>query len=900
MIGPGGGGHFIDVTADPHNLNTVFATVNVSGVRKSTDRGESWNDLSNGLDFATYGYNAHQGESFAIHPKIPDLLFFGSRSHQIYRRTSSSPDAQWQAVHTLYPYPWQPPYDDELGYNIGCFAFHPIFNYKIYAGQGGPPTIFNDGWVKKDMDGKIYFSNDTGSIWSEAIDMDIVLNHPDVNIFSIQIKPLSLNSVDSNEVFISTNYGIYKLSEMGANWTLLDTLNQGLPADIGYGHWGGRMIADPKYPNEIYLSIICNTDSISNWATWQNEWQGGIYKTTNWGILWFPIGRNSITLEKTGNPSNPREITNFFDLKLDTNGLGTLYTANMLKKNNNTTTGIYKYTDIRTINETNYSTSTINWENITNKNCVEFGWKEDDSNGVFEPYALSLSPLDTTLIYFIADAGQIFRLDSVSGNGINYWKQISTKMISPTFPKTFITTGLEGIAFTLSTAIDPANPNTFYLGFGDHAWFKSTDGGNSLYQINYLQSYDSVTTLGDAAEIIVDKDYPNLIYAASRGKNMASNYGNIYLSKNFGENGSWNLIGGSNSKNNHGQNFKVNGYPIGGIWSFFVDYDSPVQRTLYVARYENNDLINDTTGIYKATLDTAGNFISLWRPIWEKSSIRSMVKKGNYIFAGRDINGKIFQINLTNGSATQVNTTNIGTTIYQIKKNNGDSLFAATDNGFWINNGDGINWTLLYNTQMTNPIAINGDIWDFVINNNIITLVSPYVGVIRSTNGGISWQDVTGNMSSKAAMAIDADPSNPEKLFVNTRGAGVWIRDFLATVTESPITVPVTNIKVYPNPFTFFTLLKYSVPKPANVSLKIYNLAGQMVKTLVNKNQKTGNYTVKWNGTDDTGHTLGSGIYFYKLEIGDKFSQIKLIHLSTICRVTTALHFVCGSGNSIQ
>ncbi len=873
MIGPGGGGHFIDVTADWNNLNTVYATVNVSGVRKSTDRGQSWNDLSNGLDFATYGYNAHQAESFAIHPTIPDLLFLGARSHQIYRRTSSAPTAQWQAVHTLYS--WQAPYDNELGYNIGCFAFHSAFDNKIYAGQGGPASVMAEGRIRNAIDGKIYFSNDTGSTWAEAINMDTVLNHPDVNIFSIIINPLSLGSADSNEIFISTNYGVYKLKEAGTNWMLTDTLNQGLPADIGYGHWGGRMISDTKYPNEMYLSVMCNPDSISNWSTWENEWQGGIYKTTTWGLSWFPVGRNSIPLEKGASPSELIDITNFFDIKLDTNSAGAIYTANMISSRRDTTAGVYKYADVRTINDTNYSTSTIKWKNITNKYCVEYGWKENDSSGYsvvrLQPYSLSLSPLDSTVIYFIADAGQIFRSDSISANGTYYWKQISTKLISGSFPKKWITTGLEGIALATSTAIDPLNPNIFYIGFGDHAWFKSTDGGNSIYQTNYHKSYDSVTSIGDAAEIIVDKYYPNIIYAASRGKHLNSDYGNIYLSTNFGENGSWKLMGGSKSQKNQGQDLKVNGYPIGGIWSFFVDYDSPVQRTLYVARYEQDtNLINDTMGIYKATLDTSGNFISTWELVWEKEYIRSMIKKGNYIFAGRDNNGKIFRIDLTNGSALQINTTTIGTTIYQLKKNNGDSLFAATDSGFWMNNGDGIYWTLLYNTQMTNPNAIDGDIWDFVINNSTITLVSPHIGVVRSTNGGISWQDVTNNISTKAAMAIDAAPSNPEKLFVNTRGGGVWIRDFNTDIIDQ-YQVPRNQYQVFPNPFSSVTNIQTNNAFK-DATLTLYSSFGQIVKQITSVTIGAGETITLYRDN------LPSGLYFLRLtQDGKTFVTGKLV-----------------------
>jgi hypothetical protein len=76
----------------------------------------------------------------------------------------------------------------------------------------------------------------------------------------------------------------------------------------------------------------------------------------------------------------------------------------------------------------------------------------------------------------------------------------------------------------------------------------------------------------------------------------------------------------------------------------------------------------------------------------------------------------------------------------------------------------------------------------------------------------------------------------------------------------------------YPNPFNQSTELKYYIPekvKSAFISLKIYNLLGQCLRTLVNENQSSGNHTAIWDGKDERGREVASGIYFYKLEAGD-------------------------------
>jgi len=72
----------------------------------------------------------------------------------------------------------------------------------------------------------------------------------------------------------------------------------------------------------------------------------------------------------------------------------------------------------------------------------------------------------------------------------------------------------------------------------------------------------------------------------------------------------------------------------------------------------------------------------------------------------------------------------------------------------------------------------------------------------------------------------------------------------------------------FPNPFNPETTLKYNLAEGANVSLRIYNIVGQVVRTLVAERQAAGRYQVKWNGTDDRGAAVSSGIYFYELSAG--------------------------------
>ena len=78
----------------------------------------------------------------------------------------------------------------------------------------------------------------------------------------------------------------------------------------------------------------------------------------------------------------------------------------------------------------------------------------------------------------------------------------------------------------------------------------------------------------------------------------------------------------------------------------------------------------------------------------------------------------------------------------------------------------------------------------------------------------------------------------------------------------------------YPNPFNPETVIEYTLPKQSNVKLIIYNSLGQEVKTLVNNVQFAGVNTMKWNGTNQSGQKVTSGIYFYKLTT-EGFTAIK-------------------------
>ena len=82
----------------------------------------------------------------------------------------------------------------------------------------------------------------------------------------------------------------------------------------------------------------------------------------------------------------------------------------------------------------------------------------------------------------------------------------------------------------------------------------------------------------------------------------------------------------------------------------------------------------------------------------------------------------------------------------------------------------------------------------------------------------------------------------------------------------------------FPNPFNPRTSIRYALPSDAKVKLVIYNVLGQKIKTLVEGHQTAGYNTVWWDGNDENGDQVASGIYFYRLEAG-KFNEVKKMML---------------------
>ncbi|MGE5861795.1 MAG: FlgD immunoglobulin-like domain containing protein, partial [Ignavibacteria bacterium] len=88
-------------------------------------------------------------------------------------------------------------------------------------------------------------------------------------------------------------------------------------------------------------------------------------------------------------------------------------------------------------------------------------------------------------------------------------------------------------------------------------------------------------------------------------------------------------------------------------------------------------------------------------------------------------------------------------------------------------------------------------------------------------------------------------------------------------------TIPETHLlaRNYPNPFNPSTIISFSIPYDltnSRTELIVYNIQGEVVKRLVDETLPSGNYLTRWDGRNDLGNQVTSGIYIYSLRVADK------------------------------
>lgn len=158
-------------------------------------------------------------------------------------------------------------------------------------------------------------------------------------------------------------------------------------------------------------------------------------------------------------------------------------------------------------------------------------------------------------------------------------------------------------------------------------------------------------------------------------------------------------------------------------------------------------------------------------------------------------------------------------------------------------------------------------------------------GIVTNDNGTISWLDGNINENPLFCNSWDWDFSLAEDspcvgtgLDGTNMGAfNVGCGPMMSINDDLPNQF---NLKQnYPNPFNPITTIEYSIEIPSIVNLTIFNLKGERIRSLIQARQNPGNWSIKWNGLDEYKTPVSTGIYIYKLTVGEKSQNRKMFLL---------------------
>ncbi len=377
-------------------------------------------------------------------------------------------------------------------------------------------------------------------------------------------------------------------------------------------------------------------------------------------------------------------------------------------------------------------------------------------------------------------------------------------------------------------------------------------------------------------------------FANSNSTLLSGTNGGLVRSTNNGT--SWTNIGGGLPYSNIRAFLAVESYPfnlltgmVSGRISMSTNYGD--NWTAFPAESEQLPFLADINSILKRGNNS--NFLvgtergvyllpqyyplSTWIPIntglpSTETKVRALVENNGEVFAGT--NGGVYQLNGTSWDEKNFGLSNTNVMALSVI----DTLLIAGTSqgsvgGVYISSDNGSNWTLSLNDPwVTSILTIGSNIFVGSFGN----------GVWRSTNYGNSWSQINEGLASGAYYVLSLGYDG-QYLFAGTNGSSIWRRPLSQVVTGLD---EATNLQPkyfaleqnYPNPFNPSTKISWQSPVGGHQTLKVYDVLGNEVATLVNEEKPAGVYEVEFDAS-----RLSSGIYFYTLRAGNFIETKKMI-----------------------
>jgi hypothetical protein len=202
-----------------------------------------------------------------------------------------------------------------------------------------------------------------------------------------------------------------------------------------------------------------------------------------------------------------------------------------------------------------------------------------------------------------------------------------------------------------------------------------------------------------------------------------------------------------------------------------------------------------------------------------------------------------------------------------------NDVYAVDSNVVWVVGGSGI----LYKSTNSGtdwihkPTGITSDLHSIhFVNHNVGYTVGEFGKILYTSDGGDNWTEQQGSSTATLYSTIFVNEFKGwivgygGTIYKTTNGGVTFIED---GNTQAIQPNSLSLYQNYPNPFNPITKIKYQLSEVGFVSIKIYDVLGNEIATLVNEEKPAGKYEVKFNGAG-----LSSGIYFYRIKAGSYWS----------------------------
>ncbi|HUI28987.1 MAG TPA: T9SS type A sorting domain-containing protein [Candidatus Acidoferrales bacterium] len=715
---------------------------------------------------------------------------------------------------------WSPLTDNLLRLSSGSVAVDPTNSSNIYYGTG--ELNFNiDGYPGAG----VWKSTDGGGTWSQVM----TFSSSGALYYTGKIIVAS-----NGTVYAAGYYDVYKSTNGGQIWTELH-LTDGAVDDIA---------VDPANPNLIY-------------ASYGSTWSGdsvhyGIYKSTNGGTSWtwltsgLPPSNQISRISLAMAPSNNQVLYAFI------NGNKPSSTSQDTNRVYTSTNGGASWTVLSSATSNNGFGGNQGWYNNvigvdpTHPDTVYIGgidfWKSTNggqtwtnlTNG-YGTYNGSNIHVDQHAIAFASGNGSVFYI----GNDGGVWK---TSNGASTF--TDCNTNLQTIQFYDIDA-DQGNSTKTVGGTQDNG----TESDNQP-STTWNEIYG-----GDGGYVLIDPKNSNIVYTEYVNGQLfkSTDGGNNFsvITAGISEAGYWltpyvmdpvndNLLYCGTSKIYKSTNGGSNWTAI----SSNLKSSSDLFTTMSISPVEGSVIYAGISG-YRGAADTAFLFVTInGGSSWNNIS-GNLPSGTNFARVTADPTQKgVAYIAVLVGSSYHVmRTTNYGATWTGI---------ASTSNGF--------------DDVPTKVIAVDST--------SGYIYAGTYWSVYRSTDNGASWS----KFGSGLPNAVDDDIAiqySTHTLRVGTHGRGAWQVDLTTGIAYPSGTPDMFALNQnYPNPFNPSTVITYQLSGVSQVTLKVYDVLGREVSTLVNEKQVAGGHSVRFDGSN-----IPSGVYFYRLIAGKLTVTKKMVLL---------------------